>query len=454
MAVLQFVGQRLIVNYLYDNHGHPYFQIRVPMDLRDRFNQRSKISLRLTPEDGPPTIQVQRLAKNYKALFKAMRNDPSLTTQDEKVAALAMLQSHQLMVGDGNIRLENWSGEDGFDDQPHLDGFIDQLIETSRERPLNRTEQLAYKALKGPLPVSLSEIVGVYFENHPRGQDKVYRKKVNEYWAKLLSFVGDIAVATLTRDQAKAFILNRLGTGVRRSTVQKEVNILKAVLAKGIRELELTAKNPFEQIQVPLISGSESEKRVGFTLEEHRLLIKGAIQSGDDIRMIALTCAFTGCRIGEAVGLRLEDLRLDADTPHLRIEPYGQRSLKTGNSQRDVPVLEPLRAALMRYQKASNGEERNGALFPRYNSMIRPPNASGATASVNKWIRSLGLTKTSHCFRHSIISMLRETGIPLDLREEITGHQGQRISDNYGEQVSIKRKYAVLKSALAALVLS
>lgn len=452
MAVLQFVGQRLIVNYLYDNHGHPYFQIRVPLDLRDRFNQRSKISLRLASEDGPPTVQVQRLAKNYKALFKAMRNDPSLTTQDEKVAALAMLQSHQLTVGDGNIRLDNWSGDDGFNDQPHLDGFIDQLIETSRERPLNRTEQLAYKALKGPLPVSLSEIVGVYFENHPRGQDKVYRKKVNEYWAKLLSFLGDVAVATLTRDQAKAFILNRLGTGVRRSTVQKEVNILKAVLAKGIRELELTSKNPFEQIQVPLMPGSESEKRVGFTLEEHRLLIRRAIQSGDDIRMIALTCAFTGCRIGEAVGLRLEDLRLDAETPHLRIELYGQRSLKTGNSQRDVPVLEPLRAALNRYLELLNGAG-NGALFPRYNSMNDPPNAHGADASVNKWIKSLGLTKTSHCFRHSIISMLRETGIPLDLREEITGHRGQRISDNYGEQVSIKRKYSVLESALAALTL-
>jgi integrase len=445
------VGQRLIVNYLYDNHGHPYFQIRVPLDLRDRFNQRSKISLRLVSEDGPPTIQVQRLAKNYKALFKAMRNNPSLTTQDEKVAALAMLQSHQLTVGDGNIRLENWPGDNGFDDQPHLDGLIDQLIETSRERPLNRTEQLAYRALKGPLPVSLSEILGVYFENHQRGQDKVYRKKVNEYWAKLLSFVGDVAVATLTRDQAKAFILNRLNTGVRRSTVQKEVNILKAVLAKGIRELELTAKNPFEQIQVPLIPGSDSEKRVGFTLEEHRLLINCASQSGDDIRMIALTCAFTGCRIGEAVGLRIEDLRLDADTPHLRIELYGQRSLKTGNSQRDVPVLEPLRDALMRYLEAFNGEG-NGALFPRYNSMNRPPNAGGATASVNKWIKSLGLTKTSHCFRHSIISMLRETGLPLDLREEITGHQGQRISDNYGEQVSIKRKYTVMEAALAHLV--
>jgi integrase len=450
MAVLQFVGQRLIVNYLYDNHGHPYFQIRVPLDLRDRFNNRSKISLRLQPEDGPATIQVQRLAKNHKALFKAMRNDPSLSIADEKLAALALLQSHQLKVGDGNIRLENWSGVDGFDDQPHLNDFVDQLIETSRERPLNRTEQLAYKALKGPLPVSLSEIVAIYFDNHPKGHEKNYKKKVNEYWMKLLNFVGDIAVETLTREHAKAFISSRLGQGVRRSTVQKEVNILRAILTKGTRELELKLTNPFEVIQIPFVPGSESTKRNGFTLDEHRQIIEVARKCGDDIRVISLICAFTGCRIGEAVGLRIKDLNLHVDTPYMRVELYGQRSLKSDNSERDVPLLKPLRDALERYTDGlGSGGDR--ALFPRYNNMIDAPNAGSASAAVNKWIKSLGIDKTSHSFRHSIISLLREDGVPRDLREEITGHQGQRISDNYGDHVSIQRKYKVMERALTPL---
>jgi hypothetical protein len=78
-----------------------------------------KISIALREENSPPSIQVQRLAKNHKALFKAMRNDLSLSTADEKVAALALLQSHRLKVGDGNIRLENWSSEAYPDDQPH-----------------------------------------------------------------------------------------------------------------------------------------------------------------------------------------------------------------------------------------------------------------------------------------------------------------------------------------------
>jgi len=451
MAVLQLLGQRLIVKYLYENNGLPYFQMRVPEDLCERFGGRKKISIALHEEDGSPSIQVQRLAKNHKALFKAMRNDPSLSTADEKVAALALLQSHQLSVGDGNIRLENWSGDPNRNDQPHLDSLLDDLVETSRTRPLNRVEQLAYKALKGPLPVSLSEALAVYFENHPKGRDKTYVKKVTSYWNKLVHFVGDVAVETLTREQAKAFVSHRLNQGVRRSTVVKEINIVRAIVTKAIRELELSAKNPFEAITVPSMPGSGSEQREPFSLDEHRLLIEKALDAGDVIRLIALICAMTGCRIGEAVGLRIEDLNLTAEKPYFRIQAYGQRTLKTDNSERDVPVLPLLKKVLKRYTEASSASKKD-PLFPRYNNMADPPRADAASASVNKWIRSMGITKTSHSFRHSVISLFRDAGIPRDLWEEITGHSGQRISDGYGVGVSHTRKYEALSKALKPLL--
>lgn len=451
MAALELLGERLIVKYLYDNHGSPYFQMRVPEDLFERFGRRKKISIALRVEDGPPSIQVQRLAKNYKSLFKAMRNDPSLSTADEKVAALALLQSHRLKVGDGNIRLENWSSEPYPNDQPHLDSLVDELIEISRERPLNRVEQLATKALKGPLPISLSEVLAVYFENHPKGHDRTHIKKVTGYWTKLVTFLGDVAVETLTREQAKAFILNRLDTGVKRSTVVKETNIIRAVITKAVRELELSTKNPFEAITIPTSPGGESKRREAFDLDEHRRIIKEAQSTGDDIRMIALICALTGCRIGEAVGLRLQDLNLAGDAPYLRIQAYGQRSLKTGNSERDVPVLSLLKDALNEYIE-NKLEGKAKVLFPRYNNLVEAPKADGASASVNKWIKSLGIQKTSHSFRHSVISLFREAGIPRDLWEEITGHSGQRISDGYGHAVSNAKKLNALSSALSCLI--
>lgn len=92
-------------------------------------------------------------------------------------------------------------------------------------------------------------------ENHPKGHDRTYIKKVTGYWTKLVTFLGDIAVETLTREQAKAFILNRLDTGVKRSTVVKETNIIRAVITRAVRELELSAKNPFEAITPPTSPG-------------------------------------------------------------------------------------------------------------------------------------------------------------------------------------------------------
>ena len=91
-------------------------------------------------------------------------------------------------------------------------------------------------------------------------------------------------------------------------------------------------------------------------------------------------------------------------------------------------------------------------LFPRYNNLVEAPKADGASASVNKWIKSLGIQKTSHSFRHSVISLFREAGIPRDLWEEITGHSGQRISDGYGHSVSNAKKLNALSSALSCLI--
>ncbi len=96
MAILQLPRSHLYVKYLYDNNGSPYFQIRIPADLKHRFNNRAKISIPLHVEDGAPVIQVQRLANNHKLLFRALRADPSLTLTDEKAAALTFLRGYIL----------------------------------------------------------------------------------------------------------------------------------------------------------------------------------------------------------------------------------------------------------------------------------------------------------------------------------------------------------------------
>lgn len=452
MASFTFSGHRVIVKYLYENHGAPYFQMRVPQDLQHRFDGRKKISIPLREEDGSPMVQVQRLAKQLKARFKALRFDPSLTSAEAKDAASALLRTHGLEPGDGS-RVADLSVASLFEnDQPHLDSFFDELVEAKRDRELTPDELLAVKALRGRLPVTLSEILQVYFDNHPRGNDKRYIKLVTSYWLKLVVFLGDMSVEQVRREHAKKFVKHRLEQKVKRSTIQKEINILRAVVTKGIRELELNVVNPFQALVIPHYDGGESVRRLAFTVDEHRRIVLEALAKSDDVRMIVLVCAFTGCRLGEVVGLRVNDLALNDPCPFLRVEAYGNRSLKTNNSERSVPVLPILRTALETYLHGL--DEGEVALFGRYNNLTDPPFANTASATVNKWIKSLGIPKSSHCFRHSIISMLRESGVSRDLWEEITGHKNQRISDSYGFRRSNEKKFEALELALSPLVSS
>jgi integrase len=54
-----------------------------------------------------------------------------------------------------------------------------------------------------------------------------------------------------------------------------------------------------------------------------------------------------------------------------------------------------------------------------------------ATADVNSWIRSLGIDRTSHSFRHSIVDRLLNEDISEKLALRLTGHAKQSIHDKY-----------------------
>lgn len=450
MAILQTPGTQLVVRYLYDNNGLPYFQIRVPDDLRHRFDNRSKISLPLAPDKGAPVVQVQRLARNHKALFKAMRADPTLSPRDEKLAALALLEKFQLRVGDGKIRLDPWDPTAAFDDQPHLGPLLDELVEASHERDLEQHEKLALKALQGPLPTILSELLEIYLDAHSKRRDASFRENQARYWQKLIDHCGDIPVETLDRSMARSYVESRLIVGVSQATVLKELKILRAVVAAGFRELNIGRGNPFASLNLPSGLGKASEIRSPFTEQEHKLVIRKALEANDEIRTIALVTALTGCRIGEAVGLRKSDCVLDHRTPHIVIAEYGGRSLKTVNSTRKVPLLPPLVAAL----KAQMGRAIGSfAVFPTYNDMVNRPNADGASASVNKWLKfKCSISKTSHSFRHSVTDLLRNAQTSEELRREITGGAKQTSADRYGDGHALERKHEALRKAFSPIL--
>lgn len=69
--------------------------------------------------------------------------------------------------------------------------------------------------------------------------------------------------------------------------------------------------------------------------------------------------------------------------------------------------------------------------FPRYTNGTECK-ANNASATFNKWIRSLGINRTTHELRHTIRDRLRHAGAPKDIQDAVGGWGKEDIGDKYG----------------------
>lgn len=147
-------------------------------------------------------------------------------------------------------------------------------------------------------------------------------------------------------------------------SVERENNVIKSMFSIYFTESDIEQPNPFVGLKMPEKSASESamSKRVPLTIEEIRAIRKEiyagsrAVEVGEIWDMLTLT----GARGAEVQGLRVQDVHLDADIPHISITPTDERGVKTAGSVRLVPLygiaLEAATAALKR-------NESTGYLF-------------------------------------------------------------------------------------------
>jgi integrase len=301
---------------------------------------------------------------------------------------------------------------------------------------------LAKKALLGKLPLLLSQAPEIYFEAHRRGGEIEFRQKTQMDWDKLLAIYPDQPLANLDRIKAKEYISERLKKGIKTTSVQRELNTLKAIFNVVNRERNLNLANPFDSLPIPKFK-EDITKRIRLSIEEHKTIIQACTELSDEIRVMVLICSLTGARISEIAGLRIQDLNLDDKTPYIEITEYASRRLKNKNSNRKVPLVNLGVQAIKKILKNTE----NSVLFPRYANgiSVKSDNASAIAA---KYIRSLGINKTIHCARHAMRDLLREANVPSDYAYEIGGWGSQRIGDMYGEGHTMEQKMKAILKAL------
>lgn len=174
--------------------------------------------------------------------------------------------------------------------------------------------------------------------------------------------------------------------------------------------------------------------------EIQRLFTEGLTTVRD--RTICAIMLYTGCRVNEAVTLKITDV-FDKKG---RVRP--ELIIRKGNTKgklatRTIPVLEDLRRFLEEYKPATSND---GFLFPgRWGrGHLHSDYASIIFREACKKVDIEGAS--THSFRRTALTLMSNAGIPLRVIQEISGHRNLEQLQRYLEVESSQ-----VRGAIAAL---
>ena len=190
--------------------------------------------------------------------------------------------------------------------------------------------------------------------------------------------------------------------------------------------------NPFRKLSFKEDkTAQKKKKRPPFSTDwvRTRMLIPGMFdRMNSEARNIMFTVIETGARPSEICNLRPENIRINADIPHIEITAKNNREVKATDSNRIIPLVG------IAFEAMKNNP--NG--FPRYFDK-----EAAFSAVANKALRSRNLFPTDdhkvYSFRHSFEDRMVEADIDYALRCRLMGHKNERPDYGSGGSLEYQR---------------
>lgn len=226
----------------------------------------------------------------------------------------------------------------------------------------------------------------------------------------VMPFFKNVPLANITHTMVKQFKVHMTDTEVSLSTQKKSLNTLRVILNTAYYDNQII-KNPMEGI--PAIN-EETNGRDALRRPEVLTLIKSVPEEFIPL-MFLLAC--TGMRLGEALGVRQEDLRVEDGITYIMLETQvlknGVRSVLKTKESRKLPIIEELKPYV------------NPMYVSRYNlyKVMKPIYDTFPDAES----RSLA----NHSLRHFFITDTKAKGLNPLLIEKYAGHSLKGMQNVY-----------------------
>jgi len=442
---LAFGSLSVTIKHTYPRGNSTIYQRSVPVDLRDRYP--SATIKKTLPTNDPVKVakMVDQLNRQLAAEWAGLRASPTASPQTLTVHADKFLADWGLKPTDPTndpAAIELLYNH--FDDKRgQFAGRDDEAYRAAHPTDyLTPVEEAAWKRLHTKPPARISDALDVYLETHTKRDNATFTTNARRTVGGLIKLMGDKAIADFTRDDARRYVALSLEGGAKTTTVRRHLNVYVAMWGVYKRERDQSIFNPFEKLAIAG-EGEDSDKRDTFAPDQLKAIYAACVAKDDDCRWLFALMIDTGARLAEMAGLALSDIKLDAPIPHVVIQPHPWRSLKNKNSAREVPLVGATLWAAKRI--CANATKGQRFAFPRYTKTSPASkegrcNSNTASATLIKWVKSLGIDGLNHELRHTLSDRLREVECPKPIMGAIDGHGRQDIADGYGHGYSLKVK--------------
>jgi integrase len=178
----------------------------------------------------------------------------------------------------------------------------------------------------------------------------------------------------------------------------------------------------------------ESGSREIFTKDELRRVIE-ATEPGTMQRVIIMTLALTGARVGELLAASWDAVDLKAGKLHIRMsladpdkgKPMIFKKPKSKSSDRTVPLSKELVHELRLWKLKCPASERGLVIV---SDRGKPVRRRAVWEMLQKILKGLGIEKelSPHSFRHTFASLLLANGRPVPEVTKLLGHANSAIT--------------------------
>jgi integrase len=225
----------------------------------------------------------------------------------------------------------------------------------------------------------MMEAVDIYLRLKASNDSQTFIRAAKRNGRYVSEALGNRPITSYSSSDAAAFRDYLFDKGLALGSVKRIFGSVRSIINLVMLEHGIEGTNGFAKTYMP--ERDDSQDRQPIPQDKLITLQQACIREDDEMRWLLALISDTGMRLAEAAGLHKDDIVLDADIPHVIVQPYPWRRLKTKGSARHIPLIGVSLWAARRIQ-----QHDSSYAFPRYCDG-KICNANSASAALNKWMK-------------------------------------------------------------------